>query len=56
MRVFRSAAFPQLPCRSSRPAASALYINGEFIGGCDIMKEMYQSGELQQMLEAVTQT
>ncbi|XTZ11252.1 MAG: glutaredoxin, partial [cyanobacterium endosymbiont of Rhopalodia yunnanensis] len=26
-------------------------INGEFIGGCDIMIEMYQNGELQQMLE-----
>ena len=38
------------------PTIPQLYINGEFVGGCDIMKEMYQSGELQQMLEAVTQT
>jgi len=27
-----------------------LYIKGEFIGGCDIMTEMYQAGELQQKL------
>mgnify|MGYP003345634994 CR=1 FL=1 len=26
------------------------YINGEFVGGSDIMKEMYQSGELQKLL------
>jgi len=38
------------------PTIPQLYINGEFIGGCDIMKEMYQSGELQQLLEGVAQT
>ncbi len=38
------------------PTIPQLYINGEFIGGCDIMKEMYQSGELQQLLESVAQT
>ena len=27
-----------------------LYINGEFVGGADIMREMYESGELQQLL------
>jgi monothiol glutaredoxin len=27
-----------------------LYVNGEFVGGSDIMMEMYQSGELQQLL------
>jgi len=27
-----------------------LHVNGEFVGGCDIMREMYQSGELQQLL------
>ena len=37
------------------PTIPQLYINGEFIGGCDIMKEMYQSGELQQLLEGVAQ-
>ncbi|HAC64559.1 MAG TPA: Grx4 family monothiol glutaredoxin [Cyanothece sp. UBA12306] len=28
-----------------------VYISGEFVGGCDIAIEMYQSGELQQMVE-----
>ena len=27
-----------------------IYINGEFVGGSDIMMEMYQSGELQQVI------
>jgi monothiol glutaredoxin len=34
------------------PTIPQLYINGEFVGGSDIMMEMYQSGELQQMLAA----
>ncbi len=33
------------------PTIPQLYINGEFVGGSDIMKEMYQSGELQKLLE-----
>ena len=32
------------------PTIPQLYVNGEFLGGSDIMMEMYQSGELQQML------
>ena len=32
------------------PTIPQLYINGEFIGGSDIMMEMYQAGELQQVL------
>ena len=32
------------------PTIPQLHVNGEFIGGSDIMREMYQSGELQQML------
>jgi len=32
------------------PTIPQLYINGEFVGGSDIMMEMYQSGELQQAL------
>lgn len=35
------------------PTIPQLYINGEFIGGCDIMKEMYQSGELAALLKGV---
>ena len=32
------------------PTIPQLYVNGEFVGGSDIMMEMYQSGELQQLL------
>ena len=32
------------------PTIPQLYIKGEFIGGSDIMREMYQSGELRQIL------
>lgn len=32
------------------PTIPQLYLKGEFVGGSDIMMEMYQSGELQQML------
>ena len=32
------------------PTIPQLYINGEFIGGADIMAEMHQSGELQKLL------
>ena len=35
------------------PTIPQLYVNGEFVGGSDIMKEMYQSGELQKLLEGV---
>jgi monothiol glutaredoxin len=34
------------------PTIPQLYVNGEFVGGSDIMMEMYESGELQQMLTA----
>lgn len=34
------------------PTIPQLYINGEFVGGSDIMMEMYQAGELQQVLAA----
>lgn len=36
------------------PTIPQLYVNGEFVGGCDIMREMYASGELQQQLGALT--
>ena len=32
------------------PTIPQLYVNGEFVGGSDIMREMYQSGELQTLL------
>ena len=34
------------------PTIPQLYVNGEFVGGSDILAEMYQSGELQQVLDA----
>lgn len=36
---------------SNWPTIPQLYINGEFIGGSDILTEMYQSGELQKLFE-----
>ena len=33
------------------PTIPQLYIKGEFIGGCDIVREMYQNGELQNLLK-----
>ncbi|CAK0764769.1 Uncharacterized monothiol glutaredoxin ycf64-like [uncultured Gammaproteobacteria bacterium] len=34
------------------PTLPQLYIKGEFVGGCDIVREMFQSGELKDMLVA----
>ena len=33
------------------PTVPQVYVGGEFVGGCDIMMEMYQSGELQALLK-----
>jgi monothiol glutaredoxin len=35
---------------SNWPTIPQLYVKGEFIGGCDIAREMFQSGELQSLL------
>lgn len=37
---------------SNWPTFPQLYINGELVGGCDIMGELYQSGELQKLVTA----
>lgn len=37
---------------SDWPTIPQLYVDGNFIGGCDIVVEMYQSGELQSLLQA----
>ena len=34
---------------SSWPTIPQLYVKGEFVGGCDIIREMFQAGELQQL-------
>ena len=36
---------------SNWPTIPQLYVKGEFVGGCDIIREMYETGELQQVLE-----
>jgi monothiol glutaredoxin len=38
------------------PTIPQLYINGEFVGGSDIMRAMYESGELQTMLGSINQS
>ena len=37
---------------SNWPTIPQLYVKGEFIGGCDIVREMFQAGELQELLTA----
>ena len=36
---------------SNWPTIPQMYVMGEFVGGCDIVREMYQSGELQALLK-----
>ncbi len=33
------------------PTIPQLYVKGEFVGGCDIMREMYESGELEELMK-----
>ena len=35
---------------SNWPTIPQLYVKGEFVGGCDIVREMFQSGDLQELL------
>ena len=37
---------------SDWPTIPQLYVKGEFVGGCDIVREMYQTGELSQLLKS----
>ncbi|MEQ1789578.1 MAG: Grx4 family monothiol glutaredoxin [Rickettsiales bacterium] len=36
---------------SDWPTIPQLYVKGEFVGGCDIVREMYESGELQELIK-----
>ena len=36
---------------SNWPTVPQLYVKGEFVGGCDIVREMFQAGELQDLLK-----
>lgn len=44
--------FDNLPRYADWPTFPQIYINGELIGGCDITLELYQSGELQKLMDA----
>jgi len=39
---------------SNWPTIPQLYVGGEFVGGCDIMRSMYESGELEQLISKRT--
>lgn len=43
-----------LPSYANWPTFPQLYINGELIGGCDIMLELLQAGELQQLINNIS--
>jgi monothiol glutaredoxin len=43
-----------LPSISDWPTFPQLFVGGELVGGCDIIGEMHQSGELQPMIKAVS--
>src|SRR5271169_250089 len=36
---------------SNWPTIPQVYINGKFVGGCDIVRELYESGELQELVK-----
>jgi monothiol glutaredoxin len=42
---------PALTAFTNWPTTPQVFIGGKFVGGCDIVVEMYQSGELQKLLE-----
>ena len=44
-----------LPGYADWPTFPQLYIDGELVGGCDIITEMYQSGELEPMVKQASQ-
>lgn len=41
---------------SNWPTIPQVFVNGKFIGGCDITREMFQSGELQALIKSQTDT
>ena len=42
---------PALCAHSNWPTTPQVFIGGKFVGGCDIVMEMYESGELQKLVE-----
>ena len=47
---------PALSAYTNWPTTPQVFIDGEFIGGCDIVCEMHESGELKKLLEKSEQT
>jgi monothiol glutaredoxin len=45
-----------LPGYANWPTFPQLYVNGELVGGCDIITEMYESGELKPLIEGAVAT
>ena len=43
-----------LPAYSDWPTFPQLYVNGELVGGCDIVMEMHESGELAKIVDAAS--
>ena len=44
-----------LPQFSNWPTFPQLFVNGELIGGCDIISELHEAGELQAIIDSVEQ-
>lgn len=44
--------FEELKRQNQWPTSPQIYVKGEFVGGCDIVCELFESGELQTMLKA----
>lgn len=44
-----------LPKYSDWPTFPQLYVEGELVGGCDIVREMYESGELQSLIKSAAE-
>ncbi|MCO5141655.1 MAG: Grx4 family monothiol glutaredoxin [Oligoflexia bacterium] len=42
--------FEELKAMNQWPTSPQIYVKGEFVGGCDIVCELFESGELKQML------
>ncbi|MGH7840589.1 MAG: Grx4 family monothiol glutaredoxin [Candidatus Binataceae bacterium] len=43
----------QIKAYSNWPTIPQLYVDGKFVGGCDIVRELYETGELQSLVKSV---
>jgi len=50
-RLARISGFCRLSTYANWPTFPQLWVDGELVGGCDILIEMYQRGELQQLIK-----